>query len=504
MQDISYWVSKRAKISPDRIALIGEKDRYTYKEMNYKVSKYARVLQSAYGLKKGDRVGILSTNNLEFIILLFAVAKLNAIAVPLNIRLTGTELEYQVKDSGLETLVVNETFKGMGEALKASAELKFLLTFERLTVFAESLKELPAESENIVDADAPFIICYTSGTTGKPKGAVLTQENMFWNALNNTTAIDITSKDTNIVLLPLFHIGGIGLFTFPVLFAGGTVVVLEKFEPEKALRWIEKYNVTLVMGVPTIHDALRKASNFETTNLSSVRWFYSGGAPCPEELIYFYLSKGVAFGQGFGLTETSPTVFMLLEEDYKRKIGSIGRPAMFNDIRIVDEMGEDVVTGEVGELFIKGPNVFKEYWNLPEATANSIQNGWFATGDLVSQDREGFIYIAGRKKEMIISGGENIYPLEIEKVLYELPPVVETAVIGAAHEKWGETPIAIVVLKEGEAISKEDLRRHCLNRLACYKVPTSFKFVSALPRNATGKIDKATLIKQYANEGVKK
>lgn len=501
MQEISYWIEKRAAITPNRTALISENETLTYKEMNHRVDLFANTLQSACAIEKGDRVGILSKNNLEFIILLFAVAKLNGIAVPLNIRLTVSELEYQVNDSGLKTLVTDEDLYGTGEELQKRTNINKLVTFHSLfTNGKQSSNASPSKNQvTEVDSSAPFIICYTSGTTGKPKGAVLTQENMFWNALNNMTAIDITAKDRNIVLLPLFHIGGIGLFTLPVLFAGGTVVVPNKFDPEQTLDIIESEQITLVMGVPTIHDAIRKAKNFETTNLESVRWFYSGGAPCPEELIRYYIERGIALGQGFGLTETSPSVFMLQEEDYKRKIGSIGRPAMFNDIRIVDDAGNEVPTGEVGELLIKGPNVFKEYWNLPEATARAFKNGWFATGDLVSQDDEGFIYIAGRKKEMIISGGENIYPLEIEKVLYEYPAVAEAAVIGVNHEKWGETPMAIVVLKDSQSVTEVELKHHCSQRLAKYKVPSIIKVVSALPKNATGKIDKPALRKTYCS-----
>ena len=254
------------------------------------------------------------------------------------------------------------------------------------------------------------------------------------------------------------------------------------------------------MGVPAIHDAIRKSAKFAETDFSSVRFFYNGGAPCPEELIRFYFQKGIRFGQGYGLTETSPTVFLLSEEDFERKIGSIGKPVMFTDIRIVDEEVNDVRAGEIGELMVKGPNVIREYWNLPEATAQSFHDGWFATGDMVRQDDEGFVFIAGRKKEMIISGGENIYPLEIERVLYELDEVDEAAVIGAPHEKWGETPIAVVVMKNWTALTEELLRSYCTNKLARYKVPSKFIFVSALPKNATGKIDKAALKKSYVEE----
>ncbi|MFJ8065373.1 o-succinylbenzoate--CoA ligase [Psychrobacillus sp. NPDC096426] len=495
MYGISHWIDQRASITPERKALIDEHRDLTYFEMSKLVDHFAGLLQSTYSIKKGDRVGLLSKNSMEYIITLFAVAKLNAIVVPLNTRLSVDELKFQLIDSGLQTLIVDRDHHSIGKELLQSIHFQNLLAFDSLH---------QAESESFVfteiDPAAPYIICYTSGTTGRPKGAVLTQENMFWNAVNNIFSLDITSKDTIITLLPLFHIGGIGLFTLPVLLAGGTVVVPDRFEPELALKYIEKYTVTIVMGVPTIHDALRKSPIFETTNLASVRFFYNGGAPCPEELIRWYLQKGIRFGQGYGLTETSPTVCLLSEEDYERKAGSIGKPVMFTQIRVVNDEGKEVVPGEIGELLIKGPNVMKEYWNLPKETDKSIQNGWFATGDVVRQDDEGFVYVAGRKKEMIISGGENIYPLEVEKVIYDIPEVEEVAVIGVSHDKWGETPIAFVSLKGEVVLTEDDLKQHCALKLARYKVPSVFKFVSALPKNATGKIDKATLKKYYVGE----
>ncbi|SES25135.1 o-succinylbenzoate--CoA ligase [Psychrobacillus sp. OK032] len=495
MYGISHWIDKHASITPERIALIDEHRKLNYKEMSEIVNHFASVLQTTYSVNKGDRVGLLSKNSMEYIIALFALAKLNAIVVPLNIRLSIDELEFQLKDSGLQTLIVDRYHCSKGKELLQQTHFPYLLTFDSL---------FQAETESLIhteiDPTAPYIICYTSGTTGRPKGAVLTQENMFWNAVNNTLSLDITSKDKIITLLPLFHIGGIGLFTLPVLLAGGTVVVPDRFEPEQALKNIEKFAVTIVMGVPTIHDALRKSPYFETMNLSSVRFFYNGGAPCPEELIRWYLQKGIQFGQGYGLTETSPTVFLLSEDDFQCKVSSIGKPVMFTEILVVDDEGREVVRGEIGELLVKGPNVMKEYWNLPDETDKSIQNGWFSTGDMVRQDDDGFVYIAGRKKEMIISGGENIYPLEVEKVIYDLPEVEEVAVIGVSHDKWGETPIAFVSIKDEVVLTEDDLKQHCARKLARYKVPSVFKLVSALPKNATGKVDKVALKKYYVGE----
>lgn len=489
MESIAYWIHKRAEITPNRTALISEQNRYTYKELSEKVTQMASVLHHEYKLEKGERVAILSYNREEYMIAYFAIAQLGLIAVPLNIRLRAAELAFQVNDSGTKMILYENSTEELLEAIKTFCRFENAYSFD---------EEFPKQKNTIPNVsidfnDDPFIICYTSGTTGRPKGAVLTQANMFWNALNNQYALDITSKDITHVLLPLFHIGGIGLFAFPTLLAGGTIVVPNKFHPEEVIRAIEMYGITIVMGVPTIHDTIRKHPLFATADFSSVRWFYSGGAPCPKELIHSFLERGLPFGQGMGMTETSPTIFMLSEEDYRRKVGSIGKPVMFCDIALVDEAGKPVKQGEVGELILKGPNILKEYWGLPEQTKEAIRDGWFYTGDLMRQDEEGFIYVAGRKKDMIISGGENIYPLEVEQIIYTHEAVSEAAVIGIENEKWGEIPIAFISLSDGKTISDEELISFCKTKLANYKVPKRIYVLDELPKNATGKIDKVKL-----------
>lgn len=491
MENISFWVHKRAFISPDRIAMSGKIRSYTYVELSGKINEMAILLKYKYHLEKGDRIAILANNREEYIIAYFSIAQLGLVAVPLNIRLTAKELEFQVRDSGVKAIIYETETAGLYKELSA------FYRFESALSFDDSMNvdvNFYPYTENQVDCSLdPYIICYTSGTTGRPKGAVLTQENMFWNAINNQTAIDITSKDKTIVLLPLFHIGGIGLFAFPTIFAGGEIVVPGKFNPDQAIKSIEENQVTLVMGVPAIHDAIRKSALFETANFDSVRWFYSGGAPCPEELIHTFLDRGLPFGQGFGMTETSPTIFMLSKEDYKRKAGSIGKPALYCEISIVDDEGHPVAQGEIGELLIKGPHVMKEYWGLPDVTENTIRNGWLHSGDLIRQDEEGFVYMAGRKKDMIISGGENVYPLEVEQVMNKLKGVNESAVIGVEDKKWGEVPIAFVSLDADTTIKKDDLLTHCKQQLGKYKVPKQIIILKELPKNAAGKIDKKAL-----------
>ncbi|MET3696719.1 fatty-acyl-CoA synthase [Bacillus oleivorans] len=491
MQGISYWIEKRAVVNPNRLAIITDQEQLTYKQLNQQIRNVSAFFMNEMKVKKGDRIGILSHNRLEYMVLLFAIAKIQCVAVPLNSRLNVNELVYQLTDSETAVLVIENAFFEMGKSIEKVTGVKL--------VKIESLRHIDSANEPChyekIDEHDPYIICYTSGTTGWPKGAVLTQSNMYWNAINNILGLDLTSRDKSIVLLPLFHIGGIGLFALPTLFTGGAVIIPGKFVPEKVISMIEKHQATIVMGVPTIHQALMDCPSFQTANLQSVRWFYSGGAPCPVELIQAFYDKGYLFGQGFGLTETSPTVFLLSREDAPRKIGSIGKPVMYCDYRLVDSEGNDVEPGEVGHLIIRGPNVMKEYWNKPKATKEAIQDGWFHTGDLARIDEEGFVYIVGRKKEMLISGGENIYPLEVEQVIRQLPEVQEVAVVGGTDPKWGEIPIAFIAKKESAYIEADTVISHCKQYLAKYKVPKEIHFVDELPKNATGKIQKNLLTK---------
>jgi fatty-acyl-CoA synthase len=502
VQGIAYWIDKRASITPNRTALINSNSQQTYQEMAGMVNQMARALFEQYHVRKGDRIAILSQNGIEYVQLVFAIAKVGCIAVPLNIRLTARELEFQLNDSETALLIFGEELLDKAQEIQGVCTLKDIVLLEggdQQQSFMEICSSYPSThfEPTHVTGSTPLIICYTSGTTGRPKGAVLTHDNMYWNAVNNILALDITSEDCFITLLPLFHIGGIGLFTLPALLAGGTVIVPQRFDPEQTLQIIENEKVSIVMGVPTIFDLMRKSKSFDAQGLSSVRWLVSGGAPCPHELIQYYHEQGLPLSQGFGMTETSPTVFMLPKEDYKRKSGSIGKPVMFCNIRIVDDNGEDVKPEDVGELQVSGPNVFNEYWKLPEETAKSFNDGWFQTGDLAKKDDEGFIYIVGRKKEMIISGGENIYPLEIERVYEQHPYINEVAIIGVSDDRWGEVPLAILAFNNGYQISEDELVDYGMERLAKYKCPKHFKVVNALPRNATGKIDKALLRKKF-------
>lgn len=503
--EISYWVEAQAWMRPDKVALVGSRERWTYRDLHDRVVRLSRAFRNRLGLEPGDRIAIYSGNCLEYLLVLLAASRAGLVLVPLNWRLTPGELEYQLRDSGTRRILCS------AEYAAAAAELTGRIGLEppvRITPAAEpdSLPDLaglldaepsglePPGERDPQPWDRPLLICYTSGTTGRPKGAVLNSVNMFFNAINNLLTIDLRADDVCITLLPLFHIGGINLFTLPALFAGGRVVVPDRFDPDQAVRLIQEEKVTVVFGVPTVHQRLLEAIDRLKPDLSHVRMFYSGGAPCPVPLIRAFQERGYRFGQGYGLTETAPTVFMLLEDDFARKPGSIGRPAPFNRVRVIDPAtGQPVPPGGVGEITVRGPNVFTAYWQNEKATAEAIRNGWFHTGDLARIDEEGFVTIAGRLKEMIISGGENIYPVEVEQAIQTHPAVVEAAVFGVPHPEWGEVPHAAVLLEPGASVTEEELRAHCLARLGKYKIPRRFFILDELPRNAAGKVVKSRL-----------
>lgn len=519
MYEISYWVRAQAWVRPDAVAVVGNGVRWTYRTLEERVAAASRALRGSLGVRQGDRIAVLSVNGPEYLLVLLAAARIGACVVPLNWRLSPAELEYQLRDSETSRIFCSSEYVATARALSEQLGLPVpvritdgdaedgALDFEQLITQAStgaSDQAGPAAGpeaqadEEPLSWDVPLVIGYTSGTTGKPKGAVLTSANFFWNAMNDLLTIDLRSTDVTITVLPMFHIGGLGLFLMPTLLAGGRVVIPPRFEPEQALRLIEEERVTIIFGVPTVHQRLLEAIDQLRPDLSSVRMFYSGGAPCPVDLIRAYHARGIPFGQGYGLTETAPTVFMTADPaDFLRKAGSIGRPGPFSRVRLLDPVsGQPVAPGQVGEITVRGPNVFAGYWRNPEATAQAVRDGWFHTGDLARADEEGFVTIAGRLKEMLISGGENVYPVEVEQAIQSHPAVVEAAVYGVPHPEWGEVPHAAVVLAPGASVTEEELREHCSKLLARYKVPKRFHFLAELPRNAGGKVLKGELARR--------
>ena len=499
---IGSWLTKRALLTPDKEAVVDAERRLNYKQLNRRVNRLAGALQAS-GLQLGDRIGILSYNCIEFVEVIMAAAKLGLILVPLNWRLTPTELAFNLNDSGAETLFFDADLLELADGVKGATSLKRFIVFGEKQISQaqayESLLSEQSESEPetkpLPNLDTPHIIMYTAGTTGKPKGAILSQGASFWNVVNLNVALDFTSEDRDLLVLPMFHIGGIGLFTLPMLYDGGTVVIQRTFDPAKTLALLEEERITLFFGVPAIFLALIQHPQFDASAFKNVRLVMSGGAPLPVSLVKQYHEAGIILQQGFGMSEAAPSIATLAKELALKKAGSIGRALMHLEARIVDDNMSAVPTGDVGELVLRGPNLLQGYWNRPDATKEAFKGGWFHTGDLARMDADGELYIVERKKDMFISGGENVYPAEIENTIFELPQVAEAAVIGIENEKWGEVGRAVVALKEGQNLTVEEIIDYLKKRLAKYKIPKSVVFVEQLPRNAAGKVLK-TVLKQ--------
>jgi fatty-acyl-CoA synthase len=503
-QGIGFWLKKRAVLSGDKEALVEGSRRLSYRELNTRVNRLAQYLQSQR-LKKGDRLALLAYNGTEYVEVIFAAAKLGLILIPLNWRLSPAELAFNLSDSGTGFLIFDPEFLETVKAFKDQTPIREMMVLGHQELWgARSYEQgLAAQTENEpipeepVGLDTPHIIMYTAGTTGRPKGAVLTQGASFWNAVNLNLDMHFTPEDRDLLVLPMFHIGGIGLFTLPTLYAGGTVILQRTFDPARTLHLIKEEKATLLFGVPAIFLFLIQHPNFHPSFFKTLRLVMSGGAPLPVSLVKEYMEAGIVLQQGFGMSEAAPSISTLSKERAIQKAGSIGSALFHVEAKVVNDDLGDLPSGEVGELVIRGPNLMQEYWNRPEATIEAFAGGWFHTGDLARMDPEGDITIIERKKDMFISGGENVYPAEVENAIYELPQVSEAAVIGTRDEKWGEVGRAIVVLKKEEHLSEEDVLNHLKSRLAKFKIPRRVVFQELLPRNAAGKVLKTVLREKF-------
>ena len=501
---IGTWASRRAHLSGDRIALVDGDRCITYTEFNRRTDQLARAIR-ALGVRPGDRVAALLVNSAAFLETLFASAKLGAVFVPINFRLAPSEVAYQLVDSGAHVFVWSGHLSSLARAALAGEGIRVRV---RVVVGGEpavgeaDFEEVLASGEpralgtDVAGSDVCGLM-YTSGTTGRPKGAMLTHDNLLWNAINTVLAHRLREGDRTVTVAPMFHIGGLGVHTLPLLYVGGANTILPAFDPEKTLATMARERVTVQFLLPVMWSALMTVPGFETYDLSALGLAVTGGAPCPLPVLEHFQAKGVPFTEGFGLTETAPTVCILDADHVKSKAGSCGRAVFYVETRIVDENDREVSIGGVGELVVRGPNVFAGYWGLPEATAEAFRGGWFHTGDMGREDADGFITLVDRKKDMIISGGENVYPIEVEQVLHRHPAVREVAVVGVPHAKWGETPIAVVALKDGTQVHPDELIGYARQRLAHFKCPTRVEYVAELPRNAAGKVLKTTLRKDY-------
>ena len=496
--NISMWISRNAQIFRSRVAVKDERWSWTYPEFNERIGRLATALKQQ-GIRKGDRVATLLQNSVEMVELLFACARVGAIYVPLNWRLGEDELAFILDDCSPRLLFHEEKWKERAQNLRGRMENGLALIAVTEDIEASPYEALLREATpdwghelNAFDDDDLMLI-YTSGTTGLPKGVILTHTNIFAQCVNALT-LGADPTDVTLVVLPLFHVGGLNGAATPILHIGGTVIFQRSFSTAGTLKLIEEEKVTGFLAVPTIFRLLADTPEFQTTDLSHCKVLLSGGAPLPESLIELYHHRGLEFRQGYGLTEAAPGVTGMGPGECRNKAGSAGRCILYTEVRIVDAHGNDVPEGESGEIITRGPNIMKGYWNRPDATADTLKNGWLHTGDVGKFDEDGFLYIVDRKKDMIISGGENIYPAEIEKLLAGHPMVAQATVVARPHDKWGEVPVAVIVPREGE-VETEEFKEFLKPRLARYKIPKEYHLVESLPMNASGKVVKAEVRK---------
>ncbi len=503
-------LGERARLTPGKTALVlvANGARYTYAELNDRAARCAAAWQQGLGIGKGDRIGLLAGNRVEYVEALFAAAKSGAILVPLGTRLTPPELEQIVEDAGLRALVYGGDFCPTVRALRALTTVPRWVALDEPAAagddrMAALLERAGARSTVSArsDPEDPCCLLYTSGTTGAPKGVVLPHRMIAWNGYNTAISWQLRDNDVSPVFTPLYHAGGLGAFLVPVLTVGGTIVLHSSFDPAEVWRTIERERCTVVLGVPTIFKLLMEAPEFERAEVGHVRWFISGGAPLPVYLVEAYRRRGIVLKQGYGLTEVGVNCFAMSAEEAWSRAGSIGRPMMFTEARLRAGDGSDQAgAGEIGELLLRGPHVCNGYWRNPQATSAALDaDGWFHTGDLARRDTDGFYYIVGRAKDMFISGGVNVYPAEIENVLLLHPAVQDAAGVGVPSPKWGEVGVAFVVARS--PVRADELEAHLAGRLASFKHPKEYVFVDSLPRTAYGKVVKGQLRDAYLSAG---
>jgi fatty-acyl-CoA synthase len=491
--DLSDFIDRNAAFAPEKPAIRSGGSALTYAQLAQRIADVARALKSQLGVGRGDRVAILAANHPDYLVLLYACARLGAMLVPLNWRLAVPEQVYVLCDASVKALVVEQELAGIVAPLeKALPDVRIVgLDFTPVGGAALSalLQAASGDGRNPhVDSTFPLLIVYTSGTTGHPKGAVLRQDALLWNAVMSQHMHDMTAADHVLTVLPMFHVGGLNIQTTPALQLGATVTLHARFSPQAALEAIERERPTLTVLVPATIQAMIEHPCWAATKLDSLRAVTTGSTQVPQRLADAITGRGVPVLQVYGSTETCPVaVYTRLAGDWGRP-GSTGLPGLACEARIVDDSGSEVTAGTAGEVIVRGPNVFFEYWGNARATAEALREGWYYSGDIGTRDADGHFFIHDRKKNLIISGGENIYPAEVERVLHAHPAVAEAAVIGRPDAKWQEVPVGYIVRTAGADPTSAEIEEFCLQQLARYKVPREFVFVDSLPRNAMGKV----------------
>jgi fatty-acyl-CoA synthase len=508
-------LSKRAYLTPDRVALVDMPSgaRYTYAQLNARANRLANLMSQRLGVRKGDRVSILAHNGPAYVDLFYGLAKIGAILAPLNWRLVARELVYIVNDCQPKVLLCGPEFAAVLDEMRPELQVAQYISLEGAEIegalaYDRWLTAVPATEPRRpdLDPDDPYAILYTSGTTGRPKGAMIPHRQVLWNCINTVVSWGLGEDDISPVFTPLFHAGGLFAFFTPLLYVGGRIVLFRTFDLDAILQAILDEKCTVVLGVPTIYRMIMNHPDFADADFGHVRFFISGGAPLPVELVQEWLAaKGGVFRQGYGLTEVGANCFSMTDEESVTKLGSVGKPIFHSQMRLLDpSTGRDAPTGAEGELLIAGPHVCTGYWRNPEASAQALWHDpasgsgpWFRTGDMARRDDDGFYCIIGRYKDMIKSGGENIYAAEVEAVFCDHPAVREAALIGMPHETWGEVGLMVVVLETGATATAEELQAFCGEHLARYKIPKRVTFADELPYSSYGKVIKAALKERY-------
>lgn len=509
---------KRAIVSPNKAAVIYEDIPTTYRELNERINRCAHLLIRK-GIRKGDRVGVLLLNSLEFLEVYFAAAKIGAILVPLNWRLVGPELEYQLNNCSTRLLVFHDSFLGSIDLIRSRLKVEhdkfiFLKSGSPLPKGFEAprcpewagdyhdlVKDQPAiepHTEEPVGMNDPLAILYTSGVTGNPKGALVSHMQTFFKNFQVAIYVDAQQDDVVIAQMPLFHSGGLFIVATPSLCSGMTMVMRRGFDPNEFAEDIQRYRGTIVFALTTMWRLILDTGKLDQIDVSSVRCVVGGGERTPPSLFSELAKRNLYMQQGFGQTENS-AMMLLPREDIQRKMGSIGKPGFFTEIWIADSSGRKASPGEIGEICAKGPTVMSGYWDMPEETAKAITcGGVLHTGDLGYTDEEGYFYIVDRVKDMYRSGGENVYPAEVEKILMTHPKISMAAIIGVPDDKWGETGMAFIVPAPNENITEDEILEYLKDKVARYKYPARFKYMTELPLTATMKVRKAELKEKYA------
>jgi fatty-acyl-CoA synthase len=498
--DLACWVERSAAFTPDKLAIRFAGDDLSYSAFAERI-RHASSRLAALGVRRGDRVAYLGRNHPEMLALLFACARRGAIVVPLNWRHAAPEHARVLADCSPCAILVDATFTARSHVLRDDHPGMTWTTLDDAPAGWIGWNDLDVTlatetaSRTASSLEDPALVCYTSGSTGVPKGVVLTQSALFWNALNSAHMHDLTSADRVLTTLPLFHVGGLNILTLPAFHAGASVTLHEQFDPLATIEAIERERITLTVLVPAQLTAVMDHPRWRQADLSSLRMITTGSTIVSEAFIRRVNDRGLRLVQVYGSTETCPIATYIRAENADRKAGAAGLPALHCEVRVVDSEDKDVPPGQDGEIIVRGPNVSQGYWKMPAATAETFRGGWYHSNDIGHFDDEGYLYVVARKTDMIISGGENIYPAEIENILLECPMILEACIVGRPDERWGEALVAIVVLQPGAGMTEADVLALFDDRIARYKRPREIRFTDALPRTALGKVIRTEVLK---------